>query len=100
MGVINPVAHLLAGGVLMPHWPSIALVLLLPVQTFAQDRFEVPLNLDLTHQLNQAGPKISLGSVRIVSHAGDSRRHQYFNIPSERSAQKAPGFVVRIPLGD
>jgi hypothetical protein len=65
----------------------------------AQDRFEVPLDLDVTHHAN-SGPKVSLGSVGIESHAGDSRRHDYFNIPGERPAKKAPGFLVRIPLGD
>ena len=49
---------------------------------------------------------LSLGTLGVRSGAGDPYRversdaQNYFEIPSERSAASAPGFLVRIPLGD
>jgi len=74
--------------------------------TVAQDKFELPLSpLDLRNgnivsQPETNSVKMTFGSVGLDSHAGDSRRHQYFNIPDERSFKKVPGVWFRIPLGN
>jgi len=44
------------------------------------------------------GTRMAFGSLGLDSHAGDSRQHQYFNIPDERSFKKVPGVWFRIPL--
>jgi hypothetical protein len=74
--------------------------------TVAQDKFELPLNSlmtrdgDIINQHDNNSPKMSFGSVGLDAHAGDSRRHAYFNIPDERSFQKVPGVWFKIPLGN
>jgi hypothetical protein len=70
----------------------------------AQDRFELPLSSHVAH--SDLNPTLSLGSVGLDSKAGNSHvwsgevDRYYFNIPSERSFKKAPGLLIRIPLGD
>ena len=74
--------------------------------TVAQDKFELPFSSLFTRDgdsLDARGDnrvKMSFGSVGLDSHASDSRRHQYFNIPDERSFKKAPGMLFKIPLGN
>ena len=70
----------------------------------AQDKFELPLSSHIAH--SNSTPTLSLGSVGLDSKAGNSHiwsgevDRYYFNIPSERSFKKAPGLLIRIPLGD
>ena len=70
----------------------------------AQDKFELPLSSHVAH--SHSTPTLSLGSVGLDSKAGNSHvwsgevDRYYFNIPSERSFKKAPGLLIRIPLGD
>jgi hypothetical protein len=70
----------------------------------AQDKFELPLSSHVAH--SHSTPTLSLGSVGLDSKAGKSHvwsgavDRYYFNIPSERSFKKAPGLLIRIPLGD
>ena len=70
----------------------------------AQDRFELPLSSLDAHDASSLfahkgdGTRMSFGSVGLDSHAGDSRQHQYFTIPDERSFKKVPGVWFKIPL--
>ena len=70
----------------------------------AQDKFELPLSSPVAH--SDSTPTLSLGSVGLDSKAGNSHvwsgeaDRYYFNIPSDRSFKKAPGLLIRIPLGD
>ena len=76
---------------------------LIATPTVAQDKFELPLSSlrdgNIVSQHDGDSMKMSFGSVGLDSNAGDSRRHQYFNIPEERSFKKVPGVWFRIPLG-
>jgi hypothetical protein len=93
----------------MRRWQQTTLALgltLTATPTVAQDKFEIPLgslaardgSSMITHNDNSA--RMSFGPVGLDSHAGDSRRHQYFNIPDERSFNKVPGVWFKIPLGN
>jgi hypothetical protein len=81
---------------------TLGLVLTTVPPAAAEDRFEVPLNSLVVH--SDSSPKLSLGSVGLDSHAGNSyfagreNQHYYFNIPGERPFQKVPGLLLRIPL--
>jgi hypothetical protein len=82
---------------------TLGLVLTTVPPAAAEDRFEFPLNSLIVRSDSNA--KLSLGSVGLDSHAGNSylagRENQryYFNIPGERPFQKVPGLLLRIPLG-
>jgi hypothetical protein len=90
----------LALGLTLTATPTVA------QERIGQDKFELPLNSlgarydssMFTHADNSV--RMSFGSVGLDSHAGDSRRHQYFNIPDERSFNKVPGVWFKIPLGN
>ena len=93
----------------MHRWQQTTLALgltLTATPTVAQDKFQLPLSSlaapdassMIAHKDN--GVRMSFGSVGLDSHAGDSRRHQYFNIPDERSFKKVPGVWFKIPLGN
>jgi hypothetical protein len=94
----------------MRRWQQTTLALgltLTAAPTVAQDKFELPLSSlaardgsnMITHN-DDNSVRMSFGSVGLDSHAGDSRRHQYFNIPDERSFKKVPGVWFKIPLGN
>jgi hypothetical protein len=85
----------------MHQWQRIAPafgLLISATPTVAQDRLEIPLSSLFATAANHT--TMSFGSVGMDSHAGDSRRHEYFNIPDERAFKKVPGVWFRIPLGN
>ena len=93
----------------VPRWQRTTMALgisLTATPTVAQDKFELPLNSlvtrdgNIVNQHDSGSPKMSFGSVGLDSHAGDSRRHEHFNIPDERSFKKVPGVWFKIPLGN
>jgi len=81
-----------------------ALVVTAVSPTAAQDKFELPLSSLGAH--SDTAPTLSLGSVGLDSKSGNPHvwyhkaDRYYFNLPSERSFRKAPGLLLRIPLGD
>jgi len=93
----------------MHRWQQTTLALgltLTAAPTVAQDKFELPLSSLSAHDGSSLiahddnSVRMSFGSVGLDSHAGDSRSHQYFNIPGERSFKKVPGVWLKIPLGN
>jgi hypothetical protein len=93
----------------MHRWQQTTLALglaLTATPTVAQDKFELPLSSLSAHDGSSLfahddnSVRMSFGWVGLDSHAGDSHRHQYFNIPDERSFKKVPGVWLKIPLGD
>jgi hypothetical protein len=83
---------------------TFALIVAAISPTAAQDKFELPLSS--LGAYSDAAPTLSLGSVGLDSKAGNSHvwyqqaDRYYFDLPSERSFRKAPGLLLRIPLGD
>ena len=88
----------------MHRWQQTTLALgltLTATPTVAQDKFEIPLgslaardgSSMITHNDNSA--RMSFGPVGLDSHAGDSRRHQYFNIPAHVRLLRAIMFAPR-----
>ena len=91
----------------MHRWQQTTLALgltLTATPTVAQDKFELPLSALSAHDGSSLiahddnSVRMSFGSVGLDSRAGGSRRHQYFNIPDERSFKKVPGVWLKIPL--
>ena len=81
------------------------LVLAAPALSAAGDKDSIDLPLGQMQLFGTPITSLSVGSVGIDSHAAGSYvpakgdDPYYFAVPSERPASKAPGFVLRIPLG-
>lgn len=85
---------------------ALALALVTPLlMAAASDRDQLDLSLDPFGGSGRSGPKLSLGSVGMDSHAGNSYlpapedAPYYFMIPSQRPPKKVPGFLFKIPFG-
>lgn len=79
---------------------TMALGLFVATAAPAIDESSLQRPTSLTELDRTTDSNVTVGSVGMDSHAGDSRRHEYFNIPSERSARTAPGIIFKIPLGN
>ena len=94
----------------------VAIALLLPAGWASAQEIDAPtvgrglttggldLSLGPSAGSSDAGPHFSVGSVGLDSRAGNGQRaapdgdSYHFVIPSEESARKAPGFLVKFPL--